>query len=141
MGLTISLGGVSHLALIEIDWELPPKSFEVQASTGGAYSVLYSTQVNSLNTTVVVAGGASAASLRLRMREPHPVWCHWRRFRVRDQGRARHWLIGRRCGSRLCGSSCKRRRQGQVLYGFRSSAGPLPGRRRPGVCRASDKSG
>jgi len=72
--LTISLGGNSHVALIEIDWELPPKSFEVQTSAGGAYSVLESTQVNSLNTTVVVAGGVSATSVRLRMREPHPVW-------------------------------------------------------------------
>merc|ERR1711976_810313 len=41
---------------------------------GGAYRVLYSTQTNSMNKTVVVAGGAKATSIRLRMKEPHPVW-------------------------------------------------------------------
>lgn len=72
--LIIGLGASSHISVIEVDWELPAKNFEVQASTGGAYGVLYSTQTNSMNKTVVVAGGASASSIRLRMKEPHPVW-------------------------------------------------------------------
>ena len=41
--LTIGLAAASHISSVEIDWELPAKSFEVQASTGGAYRVLYST--------------------------------------------------------------------------------------------------
>lgn len=72
--LTIGLAAASHISSIEIDWELPAKSFEVLASTGGAYQVLYSTQTNSMNKTVVVADGVSASSIQLRMKEPHPVW-------------------------------------------------------------------
>merc|ERR1712032_43940 len=54
--------------------EYPAKSFDVQVASGGSWSSLFSTSNNNLNLTAISGHLVRGSKLRIRMREPHPVW-------------------------------------------------------------------
>lgn len=53
--LTVDLGGEKSVANVEIDWEYPAKAFDVQVSTDGAWTTIYTTSNNSASSTKISA--------------------------------------------------------------------------------------
>jgi len=72
--VTIDFGKTVHIETLQIDWELPAKSFELRLGVGGELKSFFATVSNSFNKTMVVAHGEYGRFLQVRMHEPHPVW-------------------------------------------------------------------
>jgi hypothetical protein len=72
--VTLDFGKSVHVEQIEIEWELPAKSFEIGLGNGGQFHTFFATNGNALNKTTCAGNGQHGQFLRIRMHEPHPVW-------------------------------------------------------------------
>ena len=72
---TLSLGvSPKRIESITIDFEYPAKSFQVDVAHAGPRRAVFATSANHLNSTHIVLGGVPGSSVRILLREPHPVW-------------------------------------------------------------------
>lgn len=73
--VTLSFGAApAKVASISLDFEYPPKRFQVDVSNQGPWRTVFAAGANNLNETSVDVGGAAVANIRVRLLEPHPVW-------------------------------------------------------------------
>uniref|UniRef100_A0A7S0ABQ2 F5/8 type C domain-containing protein n=1 Tax=Pyrodinium bahamense TaxID=73915 RepID=A0A7S0ABQ2_9DINO len=72
--LELRMEETKPVSVVKIDWEYPAKSFEVQVGTGGKWSTFYTTVNNVLLENNLFGNAKVGDSLRILMKEPHPIW-------------------------------------------------------------------
>jgi len=71
--LQLDFRSMKQIKVVEIDWEHPAQAFELQISSGGRWTSVYSTTGNNLRTTRYVGQAMSGSALRIRMTGVHPT--------------------------------------------------------------------
>jgi len=71
--LQLDFGTMQTMKAISIEWEHPAQAFELQVSSGGHWTSVYSTSGNNAQTTNYVGPAILGSALRIRMTTPHPT--------------------------------------------------------------------
>mmetsp|Transcript_40462 Transcript_40462/g.91330 ORF Transcript_40462/g.91330 Transcript_40462/m.91330 type:complete len:159 (-) Transcript_40462:47-523(-) len=72
--LDLKLGEPTRVTGVKIDWEYPAQNFEVQVGKGGKWATFYATGDNPLLESNLYGSAVLGDSLRILMKQPHPVW-------------------------------------------------------------------
>ncbi|KAH0487598.1 MAG: uncharacterized protein KVP18_000493 [Porospora cf. gigantea A] len=71
---SIDLGARQRLSKIQVDWEYPPFTYDVELSDDNEhFAVAESNFANASNTTIDDVGGTQARYVKLKLKQPHPT--------------------------------------------------------------------